>query len=483
MVASSAARTWHATPVLLVAGATTLVLLLTAGRHGYDGDELYFIWAGQHPALSYFDQPALVPVLAAALDRLAPGSLFVLRLPSALAVGGAIVVTALIARELGGGRRAQVLAASAVAVSNGFLVAGHLFHTAALDPVLWTVTTWLVVRSLRTRSQGDLLALGLVTAVAVNVKLLVCAFWAVALVCLVLSRQRPALPPPRAVLPGALIAIAGLAPVLYWQIANEWPQADFTSAVAAETSSSAGRFTQPVGYLVGAGLVVGAVMLCHGLTRLYRDEQLRPYRFLGHTTVVLAVAVAVAGGRAYYLLGMFPLCWAASAVCVERAARRWHLLLSPPVRLASGVLAVAMVLPVWPLDQVRANPWLPVPEGELGWPETTRAVAAVADTHPGAVVVAQSCWVASALRHGGIEAHSPNWGCWSLSRPPRETDSLLYLGTVPESMRGAAERVVQVGVVRTGLPGTVHAEGTPIWLLTGATEDWDRLWPALRDLS
>ena len=47
------------------------------------------------------------------MNELAPGSLLVLRLPSALAAAATTVVAALVARELGGGRRAQVIAARA----------------------------------------------------------------------------------------------------------------------------------------------------------------------------------------------------------------------------------------------------------------------------------------------------------------------------------------------------------------------------------
>jgi hypothetical protein len=88
-----------------------------AGRYGYHRDELYFLRAGRELAFGYPDQPPLTPLLARAMDTLAPGSLVALRLPSALAAAVVVVLTGLLASEFGGGRGAQLLAAASMAVS------------------------------------------------------------------------------------------------------------------------------------------------------------------------------------------------------------------------------------------------------------------------------------------------------------------------------------------------------------------------------
>ena len=140
-----------ALPVLLfMAALAMLALALTAGRYGYHRDELYFIAAGAHPAWGYPDQPLLTPLLAHAMNALAPDSLLVLRAPAILASGVTTLATGLLARELGGGRRAQMLAAACWAAGAVCLVTGHFLTTTTYDVCATAIVSLLIVRLLRT---------------------------------------------------------------------------------------------------------------------------------------------------------------------------------------------------------------------------------------------------------------------------------------------------------------------------------------------
>ncbi|HET8784163.1 MAG TPA: glycosyltransferase family 39 protein, partial [Candidatus Limnocylindrales bacterium] len=122
-------RAWSGlAPVLVVAGVMVLALLLLSPAYGFHGDEMYFVVAGQHPAFGYVDQPPLTPLLSAlSVTFLGPSPTAVRVLP-ALEMGLIVVLVALMARDLGGSRRAQVIAAIVAALS-GYLGAGHLDTT------------------------------------------------------------------------------------------------------------------------------------------------------------------------------------------------------------------------------------------------------------------------------------------------------------------------------------------------------------------
>src|SRR5260370_41900032 len=103
-------------PVLAVAAIVTvcaaklLLLLLTSVRHyGYFRDELYYLDMARHLDWGYVDAAPLIAVYAK-IALLMGGSLAALRILPALAGTALVALSSLIARELGGGRYAQLLA-------------------------------------------------------------------------------------------------------------------------------------------------------------------------------------------------------------------------------------------------------------------------------------------------------------------------------------------------------------------------------------
>src|SRR5205085_11821542 len=231
-----------AKPVLALAALVGVALLMTSGSFGYMSDELYFIGAGKHLDWGYADQPPLLPLLAHLMDVLFPGSQVGLRLPATLPAPLGIAVTALIARELGGRRRAQVMAAVCFAISPFLYSNGHHLMTSTIDPVLWTVATWLLVRWVRTRDDRLWLVIGGVTAIALEGKYLIVLFWVVAAAAALMFGPREAFRRPL-VGAGAAIAVLGTLPSVIWQVVHGWPQLGMGSVIADEQSTTgAGQF-------------------------------------------------------------------------------------------------------------------------------------------------------------------------------------------------------------------------------------------------
>src|SRR5580765_1427596 len=97
--------------VALLATLTFAFHMSTASLYGFFIDELYFLACGQHLAWGYVDMPPLTAFQAWLTRHLFGDSPYSIRLFPSLAGAGLVLLAAAIARELGGGRFAQILTA------------------------------------------------------------------------------------------------------------------------------------------------------------------------------------------------------------------------------------------------------------------------------------------------------------------------------------------------------------------------------------
>lgn len=138
---------------LLVVGAH--VAVSAAGPYGIHRDELLYLAMGRHLRFWAMDFPPFIAVTAETTRALFGDGLWAVRLPSALAHAALLLVAARLARELGGGRGAQLLAAACVALSPLFLRAGTLFQPVVFDQLWWTLALWALVRLGRQGAHAD----------------------------------------------------------------------------------------------------------------------------------------------------------------------------------------------------------------------------------------------------------------------------------------------------------------------------------------
>ena len=482
----------------------TAVLIAVAGRYGYHRDEFYYVAAGLHPAFGYVDQPPLTPLIARAEYELFGDSVIALRLAPAVATGLTVLVTALIAGELRAGPAARALAAAAVAVAAFPLATGHMVSTSTFDLLAWTLLSWLLVRALRDGG-AVWVAVGVVAGLALENKTLVVALLG-ALACGVLAVGPREVFRDRWLWVAVAVAVALWAPNLVWQARHGWPQLSMASQIATVgNGGSQPRWLFPVFQLVLISPLLVPLWVA-GLWTLARDPMLRRARAFAVGYGVLFVALLAAGGKPYYLAGMYPALLAAGAEPTVDWIRRGGAAGSPGRRARSAALSAAvtlsavltavLMLPLVPARWLPGGPIVavqPIAADTIGWPEYIATVVAVYRSVPPplrdqTIVLTQNYGEAGAVdlfrrridlppAYSGHNAYG-DWG-----PPPESATTVVAVGFDQPTLRRWFTTVRLAGQLDNAIGLANQEQHKPVWICTDRKDRWARIWPHLRHLN
>src|SRR5246500_2588680 len=153
-----------------IAAIIAVVHLLTNGRYGFHRDELQVLSDARHLDWGFVPYPPLTPFVERIGLSIFGLSLVGLRLFSVIANATAIFFTGLMARELGGGRLAQVTATLAVALSPLPLFEGTEFQYTTFDFLWWVLIAYSVIRLLKTEDPRWWLAIGALIGIGLQTK-------------------------------------------------------------------------------------------------------------------------------------------------------------------------------------------------------------------------------------------------------------------------------------------------------------------------
>jgi hypothetical protein len=332
----------------LIAGialVSFLVHMAIAGNYGYFRDELYYIAAGHHLAPGYVDFPFLIALLAALLQPFGD-NLVIIHIVPAIANGCVVFVTGLLARELGGKRTAQALAALTAAVCVAFMATGSIFSMDVLDQLWWALSAYVVLLLIKRQEPRLWLLFGVVAGIGLTTKLTM-LFWGLAIVVgLLLTAQRRILWS-RWLLAGGAIAFAFLLPYILWNIANGLPTWEFWHNYGGITGDG------PIAYLVNQIFLINPFTVpvaILGLVFFFRSPQGKPYRVFAWAYVFLYLLFTVIHTKSYFLAPAYPPLFAGGAVLIERASERriWVTPAAAGVLALAGILLAPVAMPVLP---------------------------------------------------------------------------------------------------------------------------------------
>lgn len=465
--------------------ALGVLLAATANAYGYHRDELYFRMLD--PAWGYVDQPPLTPLIARTLASIVDEPWF-LRVPAMLAAVAAVLVAALIAREVGGGRRAQVLAAWTAAAAAFPMVFGHVLLTSSLDLVVWPLVCLFAVRAML-RSDGRWwLAVGAVAGLASWNKLLV------AVLLIGLGAGLLAFGPWRAFrspwLWGGVAVAAVLAlPNLAYQATHDWPQFAMGAALAENNGDEVRVLMWPMLLLVIGPLLVPVWVA--GLVGLFRRPAWRDIRLLAGAFVVVVLFTFAGGAQFHYPLGVVQVLLAVGCVpTAEWMRTRARGALVWTAVAVNGAIAAVIALPLVPVDLVGATP-VPtinqVARDTVGWPEYVRQIADAAAPTPGAPIITVNYGEAGAVERFGPalglgDVYSGHNELWFRGHPPDASDTAVFVGFRTGYLTQFFETCEVRGELDNGVGVDNEEQGAPITVCSGMRMPWGDVWPRFAHL-
>jgi 4-amino-4-deoxy-L-arabinose transferase-like glycosyltransferase len=437
--------TWWLVGIALV---VTLIHLLTNGQYGFHRDEFQFLSDARHLDWGFVAYPPFTPFVERVALEIFGVSMVGLRLFSVIAQAIAIVVTGSMARELGGGKLAQITAAVAVATSGLPVFEGTEFQYSTFDYLWWVLIAYFVIRLLKSENPRWWLAIGVTIGLGLMTKYTICFFIAGILGGMLLTQAR------RFFLSGwfwcgVAVALVIFLPNFVWQVRHGFISVHFLQHIHMRDvgEGRADGFWRDQ-FIICANLFAAPLWI-GGLIAFLRN---RRYRMMGWMYLVPLTLFIVGKGRGYYVAAAYPMLMAMGAVAGERwvtsLKRGWR-------RVVKGVffaglaawamLAFAILVPFasgGPLRQFALKNNGDLRE-EIGWDELVKTIAGIRDSLPteqraNVGVLAGNYGEQGAVEILGAAYHLPmpismTNSAWLRGYPNPEPTTLIVVGFSQES--------------------------------------------------
>jgi hypothetical protein len=481
-----------------IAGVLVAVHLLTNSRYGFHRDELQFLSDASHLDWGFVAYPPFTPFVERISLALFGLSMVGLRLASVLAQAAAVIVTGLMARELGGGRLAQTAAAVSVALSPLPLFQGTEFQYTTFDYLWWVLLAYCVMRLLRTENRRWWLAIGAVAGVGLMTKYAILFYIAGILGGFLLTRAR------RHMLSWYFVAALGLTvliclPNLVWQAHHHFISYEFLKSIhKRDVGEGRARGFLRQQFWLCVNLFAAPVWIA-GLAAFLLSAR---YRVLAWMFLIPVGLLALNHGRGYYTAAAYPMLLAMGAVAGERwiASMRAWLGRTLAIVYFAGVAVVGAFMIVIIVPIAKSGPLMRFAltnngdlREEIGWPEMVETVARIRDSLPPDQQAHVGILVGNYGEQGAIEMLGPAYhlpppisgtnSAWLRGYPSPPPTTLIVLGLSERYANKTLEncRLAGHNANSLGVENEESRDHPDIFVCGGPRQPWPEFWKDFQD--
>jgi len=497
-------------PVGLIAALNFGLHLAVIRGYGIFRDELYYLACANHPALGYVDQPSLSIFVLKLVRMLAGDSLTAIRILPALGGAAFVVLTGLIAREIGGKKYAMTLAAAAAFATTGNLFMFHIYSMNFIDILFWQACLLVFLRIVNTGRSKLWLLFGALAGIGFENKVSV-VFLLFGLSVGIVATEKRRFLSSRFLWMGAGIAAVLFVPYAAWNLTHGWPTLEFMrNAVVSKNIANT-----PLGFLRDQIFYNNPFTLLVWLPGLFffiLDRDGKRYRPLGWMYLSLFVLFLVQHGKDYYLAGVYPVLFAGGAVWIEARKGAFASRLFRPAAVASllitALLLSPVTLPILPPPTAVAyfralgihgsqerHEMGPLPQhfaDEFGWENMAATIAGILQTlapedRAKCVIFLRNYGEAGAVdyfggRYGLPKAYSAHNNYWFWGPPMGEPRVAIIMGDSKDvqaslnDLKQYFEEVTPAGAARSeyAMP---YENDRPIFVCRGFRFSFRDIWP------
>ena len=483
--------------LLLLALASVVVHTATNGQYGFHRDELQTLDDARHLDWGFVAYPPITPLIGRVELILFGTSLVGFRFFAAVAVSAAMVIAGLIAKELGGERHEQMLAAMATCVAPVALAQGAVFQYVSFDYLWGVLATHLLVRLCKSGDARWWLAIGVVLGLGMETRY-TAGFLTLGIIGGVLLTDARKYLRSRWLWMGVGISVLLFLPNLVWQAQHHFISLDFLKHLH-ERDTRQGR---------NNGFLLAQIFLCVnlvttpltflGLRFLLWGEERKRYRQAGWTVLATFVLFWIAKARFYYTAPIYPVFLAAGSVAfgnwmkkAKPATARFVNGLQWAGIILGGAMFALFVMPIAPFggaawritskmhDQFRE---------QIGWTELAENVARIYNALPPEERARTGILTGNYGEGGALNLYGPKLGLphamsgtnsfWYRGYDPREPQTVIVVGLEREE---ADTKFVSCNVAgrntnRYGVENEESRDHPDILLCRGLKGSWTEFW-------
>ncbi|MFZ0478403.1 MAG: glycosyltransferase family 39 protein [Terriglobales bacterium] len=490
---------WSGDVALLIylAAATVLVHLITGGQYGFHRDELATLDDARHLAWGYVAYPPVTPLFGRLSLILFGTSLTGFRFFAAVAEAAAVVLTGLMAREMGARRGAQLIAAAAALPF--CLGGGTLMQYVSFDYLCWVLAAYFVVRLLATGDARWWLAIGASIGLGMMTKYTM-GFFALGIVVGVFFTDARRYIESKWLWIGVALSVLIFLPNFVWQVQNHFVSFDFLQDIHARDV----RIGRTHNFLPGQlnMTLLAFPLWMAGLYFSLFSRAGRQFRMIGFMYVVPLLLFIAAKGRDYYLAPAYPMLYAAGSIAGEQWLRSLSRTWANVIRVgawtaltADVVIACVFFLPVAPVNSGLAQRVFKLQYNfreEIGWQELVQTVAGIRDSLPARDRSRFGVLAGNYGEAGAINLYGPAYGLpsaisgmnsfWQRGYGDPPPDTLIVIGVSRNYLDRHFIGCEVAGHIsnRYGIQNEETQEHPDLFICRGPRQPWPQFWQNFR---